>query len=256
MRLIPLTSEFESQFWNVVEMDYCDYYFFIYDWLLQRAKTRIFLAQENDVVKGLMVLYDGYISQLRGDKLAVKFMLGNLALQFTEVQVPLSCEDLLLEKYPSAKLKANVTLMRLDKGHEQLAIKVKPQKLAVNDAAGIVELMHVCYPKMWRDIPKEAAEAIFAYNEALWLGIKDNNKLVAFGYAMLTPKTCHVTWIGTNPKYERRGYATSIVSALVQECLAVSDTAIIYVLNDNSAANGVYSRVGFKPYKQYAFVKN
>jgi predicted GNAT family acetyltransferase len=108
---------------------------------------------------------------------------------------------------------------------------------------------------MWSDIPKEAIETIFAYKEAAFLGIKEGDKLAAFGYAMLTPKVSHVTWIGTNPEYERRGYATSIVSSLIQESLQMADTAIIYVMNDNATANGVYSHVGFRPYKEYAFIK-
>jgi ribosomal protein S18 acetylase RimI-like enzyme len=145
--------------------------------------------------------------------------------------------------------------MRLNKGQEHLAITTQPQKLNIQDAAEIAELMHVCYPKMWSDIPKEAIETIFAYKEAAFLGIKEGDKLAAFGYAMLTPKVSHVTWIGTNPEYERRGYATSIVSSLIQESLQMADTAIIYVMNDNATANGVYSHVGFRPYKEYAFIK-
>lgn len=255
MQLIPLTAKNEAQFFSVAEVDYCDWYFFIYDYLLQKDKTRIFFAQEAAAVRGLMVQYDGHIAQLRGAPAAVEFMLDNLSLEYTDVQVPQSCESLLFEKYPEAKLKANVTLMRLDKGQEHPAITTQPQKLSIQDAADIAELMHICYPKMWSDIPKEAVETILTYKEALWLGIKDGCKLAAFGYAMLTPKTSHVTWIGTAPEYERRGYATSIVSSLLQECLKIADTTIIYVMNDNPTANNVYSRVGFKPHKQYAFIK-
>jgi ribosomal protein S18 acetylase RimI-like enzyme len=255
MQLITLTADNEKQLFRFLEADYCDYYFFIYDYLLQKAKTKIFFAQNNDAVQGLMVQYDGHIAQLRGDEAIVRFMLNNLAPQFTDVQVPQKCEKLLFEKYPEAKLKANVTLMRLNKGQEHLAITTQPQKLNIQDAAEIAELMHVCYPKMWSDIPKEAIETIFAYKEAAFLGIKEGDKLAAFGYAMLTPKVSHVTWIGTNPEYERRGYATSIVSSLIQESLQMADTAIIYVMNDNATANGVYSHVGFRPYKEYAFIK-
>lgn len=255
MQLVPLTAENEKQFFTVTEADFCDYYFFIFDYLLQKAKTKVFFVQDDAAVKGLMVQYDGHIAQLRGDQAAVQFMLKNLAFEYTDVQVPQKYESLLFEKYPQAKLKANVTLLRLDKGQEQLTITTQPQKLSIQDAADIVELMHTCYSKMWSDIPQEAVETLFAYKEALWLGIKDGDKLAAFGYAMLTPKTSHLTWIGTNPQHEKRGYATSIVSSLVQNCLKIADTAIIYVMNDNPTANHVYSRVGFKPYKQYAFIK-
>jgi hypothetical protein len=255
MQLNMLTADNEKQLFCLLETDYCDYYFFIYDFLLQKAKTQILFAQQDHEVKGLMVLYDGHIAQLRGDKAAVDFMLENLAHQYTDVQVPQECESLLFKKFNDAKLKANVTLMRLNKGQEHLTLTTQPQKLNGQDAADIAELMHVCYPKMWSDIPKKAIDTILAYKEALFLGIKDDDKLAAFGYAMLTPKVSHVTWIGTNPKYEKRGYATSIVSQLVQESLQVADSAIIYVMNDNPQANMVYSHVGFKPYKQYTFIK-
>jgi ribosomal protein S18 acetylase RimI-like enzyme len=255
MQLITLTADNEKQLFRLLETDYCDYYFFIYDYLLQKAKTQIIFAQQDHAVKGLMVLYDGHIAQLRGEKAAVDFMLENFAPQYTDIQVPQECESLLFKKFPGAKLKANVTLMRLNKGQEHPAITTQPQKLNSLDAADIAELMHVCYPKMWSDIPKVAVQTILAYKETAFLGIKDGDKLVAFGYAMLTPKVSHVTWIGTNPQYEKRGYATSIVSALVQESLKVADSAIIYVMNDNPEANGVYSHVGFKSYKQYAFIK-
>jgi ribosomal protein S18 acetylase RimI-like enzyme len=145
--------------------------------------------------------------------------------------------------------------MQLKIGQENLAITTQPQSLNIQDAAEIAELMHICYPKMWSEIPKEAVETILAYKEATFLGIKDGDKLAAFGYVMLTPKVSHVTWIGTNPQYERRGYATSIVSSLIQESQQMADTAIIYVMNDNTTANGVYSHVGFRPYKEYAFIK-
>ena len=115
--------------------------------------------------------------------------------------------------------------------------------------------MRESYPKMWSEISAESVKALIAVKEAVWLGIKQDGKLVAFGYAMLTPKVSHVTWIATSPRHERKGYATSIVSALAKECLAAAEAAIIYVMDDNNAAKGIYCKVGFRPYKSYFFVR-
>ncbi len=52
-----------------------------------------------------------------------------------------------------------------------------------------------------------------------------------------------------------RGYATSVVSALVEEILKRSDRAMIHVLKDNHPAIRTYSKVGFKPFKSYSLVK-
>jgi predicted GNAT family acetyltransferase len=51
------------------------------------------------------------------------------------------------------------------------------------------------------------------------------------------------------------GFATSIVSALVKEILKNSPVAIIHVRKDNASAIQVYSKVGFKPYKQYLMIR-
>lgn len=255
LEIVEVTPELECQFLDTAEKDYCDYYFFIYDWLLQRTKTCIYMALEGTVVAGSMVIFDGHIAQLRGERDAVELLLNSLPSQVADVQVPADCEDLLNAKYPQPKLKANITLMRLEKGNEHLFINQKPEKLTASDACDIAELMHDVNVALWADISAADVAALFSAKEALWLGIKREGKLASFGYAMLTPRVCHVTWIATRPDCERLGYATSIASSLVEECLGVSDEAVIYVMNENEVAKRIYSKIGFRPYKQYVFVK-
>jgi len=255
MQLVPLSPELEHRFWDIVRRDYADYYFFIFDWLLQKQRTQIFLAIEANVIVGLMLIYDGYIVQLRGEAAAIRFLLANLTLQKVDVQVPSGCGNLLLEKYPHFELKENIILMKVKKGQEQSNVTVEPQPLNAADAPAVAELMHVCYPEMWSEISAEQVEVLMAAKEAIWLGIKVDGKLAAFGYAVQTPKVSHVTWIATHPRYQRRGYASSIVSSLVKECLVLSEEAIIYVVEDNIVAKHIYQKAGFTPYKSYVFLK-
>jgi predicted GNAT family acetyltransferase len=256
LQLSLLTSESEARFWDIVKKDYCDYYFFIYDWLLVKERTQISLALEGDEVVGLMLIYEGSIVQLRGDYTSVRFMLDSLKLDKADVQVPLSCESALLEKYPNYKLKTKVNLLSLKKGKESLSFKVPSERLSFEDAQQIALLMNECYPEMWGGITSDNIRTLMSSSpETVWLGIKHEDKLVSFGYATLTPEVNHVTWIATGPEHENKGYATSIVSALVKECLAVAGTTIIYVMEDNTPANRVYSKVGFRPYKSYFFEK-
>ncbi len=256
LQLKLLTSELESRFWDIVKKDYCDYYFFIYDWLLVRDRSQIFLALEAEKIVGLMLIYEGNIVHLRGECRVVRFMLDNLKLERGDVQVPLSCESALVEKYPSYKLKARINLLKLTKGKENLSIKVIPQKLIIDDALQIALLMNECYPEMWGEIKSNNIRNLISSSpETIWLGIKNEDKLISFGYATLTPDVNHITWIATSPEHENKGYATSIISALVEKCLAVADTTIIYVMDDNAPANRVYSKVGFKGYKSYIFEK-
>lgn len=255
MKLTLLTSELEAIFWDIVKQDYCDYYFFIYDWLLVRDRSQIFLAFQKEAVAGLMLIYEGIIVQLRGNYTAVEYMLDSLKLETIDIQVPLSCESALLKKYPDYKLKAKVNLLSLTKGNEILNIDIRLQRLGIEDSLQIALIMNECYPEMWGGITSENIRTLMSSSSTVWLGIKSEDILVSFGYATLTPVVSHVTWIATKPDYENKGYATSIVSALVNECFNVADNVIIYVMDDNASANRVYRKVGFRPYKSYAFEK-
>ncbi|MCW3999566.1 MAG: GNAT family N-acetyltransferase [Candidatus Bathyarchaeota archaeon] len=255
MQLTPLTNQSEATFWQIVKKDFCDYYFFIYDWLNHKEKTCIYLAQEGDEVAGLMLVYQGNIVQMRGSIEAVQFMLEQLDFSELDVQVPLNCESLLTTRFPCFSLKAHVTLMALNRGQELLCFKVTPQRLCAVDAQDIASLMNQSYPQMWSEVTAEMVASIMQFKESLMVGVKVGGKLVSFGYATLTPTVSHVTWIATHPSHENRGYATSIVSALIKECLEVAPTAIIYVMENNAVANRLYLKAGFKPQRTYAFIR-
>jgi predicted GNAT family acetyltransferase len=255
MKLVPLSPENEARFWEIVKQDYLDYFFFIYDWELQKSQTQIYFAVNSDAVAGLMLIYDNRIVQLRGEKESVRFLLNNLNLPQVDVQIPEHSESLLLEKYPRFTLKEKVILMSIKRGQAQPDVSVCPQRLTVNDAGAVADLMHVCYPEMWSSVSADNVAALMNAKDAIWIGIKNNDQLAAFGYAMKNVKVSHITWIATKPQFQCRGYATSIVTSLIKECLAFSEEAIIYVIEDNSVAKHIYQKTGFKPYKSYVFLK-
>jgi len=62
--------------------------------------------------------------------------------------------------------------------------------------------------------------------------------------------------VATDEHYRGRGYATSIVSALVQEIFQRSPVALIHVIADNSPAVRAYTNVGFKPYRTYLSIRS
>jgi predicted GNAT family acetyltransferase len=87
------------------------------------------------------------------------------------------------------------------------------------------------------------------------LGIRYDGKLVSVGLTRFVDFGSNIGAIATDQDYQNMGYATSIVSALVQEILKNSPRALIHVLSDNGPAIHVYSKVGFKPYANYLFIR-
>jgi predicted GNAT family acetyltransferase len=252
---VPLTSKFENQFWNHVNSDLRDYYFFIWDWKLQKGKTKIFLVlDEREEIVGLMLIYDNRFVQLSGEKEAAQLLLSQLDLKKVDLQAPLEWSQSVLEKYPTFAYTETILLLSLSKGEENLQVSTLPEKLTINDAHEIAGLLRLVCPKFWNVITVEDIQAMFSGRH--WYGIKNKGKLVSLGTATATPKVSHVNWIATQEQYRNRGYAKSILSAMLKEIMKTSSTVIIYVLNNNVPARRVYSTVGFKQYKRYIYVRN
>lgn len=148
MRLALLTAELEASYWKLVKQDYCDYYFFIYDLLLQKEKTKVSLALDQDRIAGLMLVYDESMVQLRGKPDAVGFLLDSLSLKKVEVQAPISCEAEVLSKFPTYTEKGNLVLMRVEKGSVNYDVTLKPERLHAADAEEVALLMNECYPQL------------------------------------------------------------------------------------------------------------
>ena len=89
--------------------------------------------------------------------------------------------------------------------------------------------------------------------ERLWLGIKVNGRLVSVGGSTVEDLGSNIAPVVTHESYRDRGYATSVVSALVEQILQKSSLLLIHVESDNKPAMRVYTKVGFKPYKRYFF---
>jgi ribosomal protein S18 acetylase RimI-like enzyme len=255
LRLAVLTPQLEDIYWRFVKQDYGDYYFFIYDLILQPQKSKVWLALEGEQILGLMLVYDGYMVQLRGNPVAVGALLTGLDLEHLELNAPIDCENEVLSKFPVYSKKETLTLMVLDKGKENLPVTTKVERLGEADFGDVAALMRDSYPAIWSDMTAENVKHLTSPEGTVLFGVKREGKLVAFGSTILSPKIGHVMWLATDKQWRNRGFATSILSTLIQENLNKADKTIIYVMDDNPAAKQLYSKMGFAPYKTYLFLK-
>jgi ribosomal protein S18 acetylase RimI-like enzyme len=245
----------ENLFWNHVNRDPLDFVWFIYDWKLYRDKTKIWLALDDaKKVAGALLVHGGTIVQFRGSREAVSALLSYApVVEDVEVQATLDCEDLVTGKYGS-KYKVHMTLMRMERGEEQVRVIAEPERLGVEDAEEVAALMKEADPVWWGGVTMERAAN--SLREAYWVGIRQDGKVVSVGSTRLTELgICNIGVIATREDYRNRGYATSVVSALVREILKNAHTATIHVLADNAPAVRAYMKAGFKPYKTYLAIR-
>jgi ribosomal protein S18 acetylase RimI-like enzyme len=252
LRVVQLTESFKEDFLKYVNQDPLDYYFFILDWKLYRDKTKFLLALEQNKIKGVMLIYKDYIVQLRGSRDAIEMLLNHLDLKKVSLTLPEGCEDLVLKNYKPL-ISGKLILMYLKRGEEKIQIKYKPIRLFEEDAENIADLLRNTNPEWWSDIKAEQIKE--GMKEIFWLGIKINGKIVSVGNTRFFKLGSNIGVVATHEAYRNRGYATSIVSALVKEILQRSERALIHVLSDNFPAIHIYEKVGFKPYKSYFLIR-
>jgi ribosomal protein S18 acetylase RimI-like enzyme len=255
LRVVALDEATEELFWNHVNSDMLDFFWFVYDWKMFRDKTRIWLALDGERVDGLLLVHGDFVIQFRGSREAVKHLLDYAPIfSEAEIQAPLDCEDIVTSKYSSGR-KYHLMVMHLRKGEENIQISTEPVRLEVENAKEIGALLRGTDPVWWGDMTTERVAT--SLKEIYWIGIKQKDGLiVSAGCTRLTELgVCNIGVVATREGYRNRGYATSIVSVLVEEILKSSHTAIIHVLADNPSAIRAYTKTGFKPHKTYLAIR-
>ena len=80
-----------------------------------------------------------------------------------------------------------------------------------------------------------------------FLGIRVEGKLIAMaGLRMHLPGYREITTVATLPDYEHRGYATALVSTLVERIRERNERPFLTVRTDNARAVEIYRRLGFR----------
>ena len=92
-----------------------------------------------------------------------------------------------------------------------------------------------------------------------YLGIREAGQLVAMAGERLKPYGhTEISAVCTHPDYRGRGYASSLVSVLIQRITKRNETPFLHVRMENSGAMRVYEKLGFKTRRiiNIAVVKN
>ena len=88
----------------------------------------------------------------------------------------------------------------------------------------------------------------------LYLGIRQHGRLAAMaGERQRLLGYTEVSAVCTHPDFQGRGYARSLISALLPKIIARGETPTLHVREDNRGAIRVYERLGFKTRAVFPF---
>ncbi|MHA1584800.1 MAG: GNAT family N-acetyltransferase [Promethearchaeota archaeon] len=254
MKIIALNSEIEQNFEDYIGSRIEEYFFFIFDQKFFPDKTRFLIALE-EKIKGVALIYDERIVQLRGSDEAVKFLLEHLDLVPKEIVGIEKHQEILKARFPKAKLGFELMRMVIHPGEEQTRdLATAPisigeiVELSSKDGKEIAELMRTADPIYWGDYSVDKLN--FGKGQE-WIGVKTHGKIIAITNIWVDETAGIVSIVGTHPDYQNRGLASGLVSRAVQRVFQKSKLGFIHVRADNTPAVHTYTKAGFKPFFKY-----
>jgi len=249
--VVEVNNKLEKRFLEIINKAPLNYHFFLLDWYEERKVSRFYLAMDKGSIRGLMVVYNGRTAQIKGSSKAVDVLIEALDPKIAQISVPYEHKRSLLKRY-KPRFQSEMYLLHLTKGQERSLVEQKPVALTTKDAKAVSKLLLRADPRMWKSFTADTVKRSMSTN--IWIGIKEHGTLAAIGNARSTKRSGHIYTIATAKEYRGRGFATSIVSTLVQRMLKDSKDQLIYVFKSNGPANKVYRKVGFRLYKRMMFI--
>jgi ribosomal protein S18 acetylase RimI-like enzyme len=249
MKVLPLNPDVEPLFWDHVYQDVPHYYFFILDMTHDSASTELFLAlDEQNHIQGMMMAYNKRIMQVRGSVTAVKALLPQITIKKVEIQGLPEHKSLICKKFTKIDTIFDLSLMTVKRG-DTLYTTHAVERLTPDDAHSIAALMRQGDPSWWGDITAE--DIANKMDTRVWMGIRKQDELVSIGGAIVDVWGSNISTVVTHKDHRNKGYATAVVSTLVDHILKKSDIVLIHVERGNQPAQKAYQRAGFTCYKKY-----
>lgn len=252
MGVQDLDAANELWFLGSINEEWPNYFWFLVDWTFERQNTVIKVVREGDELKGALLLFDGRIGQLRGEVQACRELLDLVQQDRMEFIVPLELRNLLTSRY-SPVLEFNTVLMVMRWGEASPRKVVEPEALVPDDSKDISQILRQADPGWWGEMTEERVRSMFI--KSCWMGVRDGTSLRAVGCALWEGPGYNISIIATDADHRNRGYATSIVSALVEKIFTEVPYALIHVKEDNLVARKVYEGIGFRPYRSYYLMR-
>ncbi len=254
MKIILLDSTTEPIFWRYVEDRIEEYFFFIMDLKNYPEFTKIWMAIDDaGKIHGMLLNFKEKHIQIRGNNEAVKILLNEIDMKSMEITILKSQKELLDSNITVNKEEILLNRMVIHPGENVMKNKFIPEILNESDREEIASLSRKTDPVFWGHVQGKDLEFSKSHK---WFGIRRENKIVSFAQTWIGDEVSIISIVATDPDFQNRGFATSLVASSIQELFKHSPLGLIHVRAENTPVVHTYKKNGFKDYFIFSFFKN
>lgn len=208
------------------------------DWFLVRSQSRL---------EGCLIVYKGgrgmYSFFTRGSSEAVRHLVTQMPHSSIFAIIPQNHKSVVEESYQFLS-EGNFLLMCIEQPQYQLPELHPVERLTLTNLEEIDKFYQTTTAGAWNPVQLDLGS---------FYGIRDGASIVSIcGVIGVYAKSPGVAVIGnlvTLPKYQGRGYGTSVLCAVINELFSTYRYVTLMVESDNHNAIRIYERLGFTPHE-------
>jgi RimJ/RimL family protein N-acetyltransferase len=243
LKSVRVTKDNEDIFYYYIRNNFAEYFFFHVDYAQYPENTKIFMALDGEEkVQGMVLIWKDRRIQLRGSIRGLIFLLSGKNYEPVSVTGFNNHRKLISKFFPAYKKEIALYRMTMKNGEQKDFEKYNFQKLNEINRIEIVSLMRIADPIFWG---LRQPEDILIDENNIWYGISENNVLVSIISVWNYENIGYLTIVGTHPDYWRQGYASSLLSSVLNEVFQEKEQCVIMVRVANIPAINAYKKVGF-----------
>jgi GNAT superfamily N-acetyltransferase len=243
-----LSEDDKNKLWDFIKNKKDDFFFEIQEFSNNFTETKFWLAQEKDLVVGLMCYNKTRTLRIFGDVDIVESFIKSIDFTPKYISIPREAEHIIRNYVQSEGRRLDMIRLILDKTKITADNIYDCLTLEKKDMNNALTVFQAAEPDDWSS---SQAENLPFDEMNLWYGIRKDEQLVSVCWNQTYQHGGHIAFIATHPDHQKRGYATALVNHTLNETFKVTDFAIIHVREDNMPALHTYRKIGYKDHMKY-----
>ena len=243
LRSVRVTQSNEVKFYDFIKGNFTEYFFFHVDYAQYPENTEIYMAlDENDKIQAMILVWKGQRIQLRGSVKGLELLLKDTIYTPLSITGFADHKKIIRMYFPKYTKEIAIYRMEMKKGDQVNFEKYHYENLSMAHKEEIASFMNVTDPVFWGD---RRPEDILIDENNFCYGIFQDKKLVSITCFWKYQNVGYITVVGTHPDYQNKGYASSLVSSVLNHLFQDKEQCLITVRVNNPPAVHTYKKLGF-----------
>jgi len=243
MKSVEVTPDNELIFYNYIKDNFAEYFFFYVDYAQYPEDTKIYMVLDNRTkIHGMLLNSKDRRIQLRGSLESLELLLKDNNFKPISVTGFEEHKGIITKYFPEYTNETAIYLMGLKKGEQKNFEKYPYNILSDAYREEIVSFMNMCDPEYWGSVKPED---ILIDDNNIQIAIIENNRLICLTRIWKYENIGYFIIVGTHPEYRNKGYASSLISSLLNGLLVDKKECLITVRVNNPPALHTYKKMGF-----------